>query len=986
MKAARDPVVRARFSEVRRADLLPFLFKLHGNPYSLTNHIQLREFFDAEYARKTILLCGRQVGKTNSVYHLMPDDLHSLRKSNGSPLTKDDLVEGTEIVALDGKWRTHAAKISKVWKDYTKFCIRVKTRLGRTITCSREHRVLTYSGYVEAGTLSVGDRLVVAVKGGEFGSAKADPRRVSITAYMIGDGSCSSKRFVSVTSGCDAVTEDILGMFPDAHVCRKRGTDAVAILFRRNSNVVRWLEEDGTLGHHSWNKALPGWVYDLDRESTTLFISKLWATDGSIRSYRGFPSITYSTASTALACGLRSIIMKYGILTSLRSKATRCNGKRCRTAYEIRVEGPDSQRRFCETFDVPGKPPVFPKTAYTRSNRTTLPIECNGIIRRMLAPYTGNRGNSLRTHGFRAKLKYPPSVSKVEAYLGLARRLGLSKTEEYRQLDDLVHGDVVFDAITSIEDVGVVEGFDVEVGVYNNLVLDGVVVHNSQSLSYSEILDSVTTPNFQTLYVAPLQSQAQRYSTLYIKEAITSCPFAVKLQEKELEGVLSDTKIMRAVGHQSFANGAGLQLMYAKTSPDRARGIMADRIDFDEVQDQLFDTVPIISESLTASKYGITKFTGTAKTLDNTIERLWQQSSMNEWIMKCPHCGYENIPTKDGGIADMPQPDGMHCVNPRCRMLLDVRRGRWVPFHPDRDNSFRGYHIPQVVLPFIVENRGRWGLIWNKILKYPPELIMQECFGISESSGARIIDETHIRRQSTLPTMQYLREHLDRYVARFSGVDWGGAEESSFTVHVIVGIRPDGRTDVIYAKRYHAYDPDLMYVNIAKAHTLYRCGAMAADYGLGFQNNLIMMHRFGIPVVQMNFVRQNTPLKFSTTNRGDDRWSIDKTQALRATFLAIKYGRVYFPPYLEFKPYTDDLLSPYEHVVETSGLTNIVYMRDPARPDDFAMALCFVLMMAVRMAGLDILDLIPKTAFSGGNASGSPDDSVVDPNDYVARE
>ena len=368
------------------------------------------------------------------------------------------------------------------------------------------------------------------------------------------------------------------------------------------------------------------------------------------------------------------------------------------------------------------------------------------------------------------------------------------------------------------------EFFDKEY-VPDTIMCCGRQVSKSKSLSYSESFDCISTPYLQLLYVAPLQSQAQRYSTLYVKEAIQSCPFALKLQQKELEGVLADSKIMKAVGHQSFANGAGLQLMYAKTSPDRARGIMADRVDFDEIQDQLFDTVPIISQSLKASKYGIRKFTGTAKTLDNTIERLWQQSSKREWVIKCEHCGYENIPTKDGRIMDMPQPDGVHCVNPRCRGRLNVRNGRWIAFAPERDNTFRGFHIPQIVVPFMVEHPGRWAQIWKDIQKLPESLVMQEVFGISESTGSRIIDETHIRKQSTLPSMNILRDNLDRYVMRLSGVDWGGAEENSFTVHVIIGVRIDGRVDVLYAQRYHAFDPDRMFQNIAKAHHLYRCGA-----------------------------------------------------------------------------------------------------------------------------------------------------------------
>ena len=443
--------------------------------------------------------------------------------------------------------------------------------------------------------------------------------------------------------------------------------------------------------------------------------------------------------------------------------------------------------------------------------------------------------------------------------------------------------------------------------------------------------------DLQLLRNSRLQSQAQRYSTLYIKEAIQSCPFALKLQQKELEGVLSDSKIMKAVGHQSFANGAGLQLMYAKTSPDRARGIMADRIDFDEVQDQLYDSVPIISESLTASKLGVRKFTGTAKTLDNTIERLWQRSSKREWVMKCPHCGYENIPTKEGRIMDMPQPDGIHCVNPRCRGKLDVRQGRWIAFAPEKDNSFRGFHVPQIVVPFIMENENRWSRIFAEIQKQPEALTMQECFGISESTGTRLIDEATIRRQSTLPTMETLRNNLDRYVMTMAGIDWGGAEETSFTVHVIVGIRVDGRVDVLYAQRYYAMDPDFMYLNMAKANRLYGVSYTAADYGLGFQNNQILIRRFGFSLVQMNFVRQNKTLGFTTTNQGDDRWTIDKTSGLRAMFMAIKYGRVYFPPYLEFEPYTRDLLSPYEHIVEASGLAGYRMVTIWVRPDGWTM-------------------------------------------------
>ena len=514
------------------------------------------------------------------------------------------------------------------------------------------------------------------------------------------------------------------------------------------------------------------------------------------------------------------------------------------------------------------------------------------------------------------------------------------------------------------------------------MFMAGRQVGKTLSLSRSEVLDMLTIPNLQVLYLAPLLDQSKRFSTLYLNEAIQSCALARRMQERSLEGVLSDSKIMTSVFHKSFANGAGIQCMYAKTSADRARGIMADRIDYDEIQDQSIDVIPIVEQSLKASKWGLQRFTGTAKTVDNTIERLWQQSSQAEWCMKCPHCGYWNVPNKEN-IGKMPQPDGMHCVNPRCRGLVNVRDGRWVHFNRDQEGTFNGYHVPQVIMPLMVENPSSWRLIIHDIQTFPEDKTMQEVFGISASSGARIIEEADVRRASTLPPMETLRNNLGRYILRVCGVDWGGAEEKSFTVATVIGVTPDGRVDVLYAQRFEGIRPDEMFLQIAKIYNRYECAIMSCDYGLGIHNNMIMQDRYNCRVVQMQFVKAKATITFASTNGGDPRWSIDKTSALRSVFYAIKYGKIYFPPYEEFEPYTRDLFSPYEHVIDTTGITTIRYLRDPSQPDDFCMALTFALMAAVKVAGIDLLDVVPQTAFDSVLAQGDPSGKVVDPKDYL---
>lgn len=521
--------------------------------------------------------------------------------------------------------------------------------------------------------------------------------------------------------------------------------------------------------------------------------------------------------------------------------------------------------------------------------------------------------------------------------------------------------------------------FDKEI-VRETIVLSGRQLGKSSSLSRSEIFNLLSIPEFQMLYVAPLQEQTRRYSDLYINEAIQSCPLAQTLQAKNMAGVLSDAKIINATGHKTFANGSGLQLTYAKTSADRARGIMADMIDFDEIQDQSGETLPIIQESLTSSeKFGCSRYTGTAKVVENLIEAKWQQSSQCEWVMKCSHCGYHNIPTLDGKVLNMIQADGMHCAH--CGGKLNVVEGQWVPAYPSRMKSFRGYHIPQVVCPFIVNSRNNWDKLLHKLMNGVLATFIQENLGISYSVGQRLLTQADIIKQCCLPDIKTLQDNLDRYSYTVAGIDWGGAELQSFTVITVIGIRPDGRIDVLWAKRYRGFDPDEQLVDIAKTCRFYKCAAVAADLGMGMDKNLMLVKRFGLPVVQMMYTRQNKLFGRNKSSGATSRvqcWTIDKVMALDVLFMAIKNGRIYFPK-TGMESFTPDLLSPYETTTEVGGIEHRLYLRSEGQPDDFCHALCFSSMAAMRLMGLNVDDMVPNTAFGGGLVSGRPEDNFIDP-------
>jgi len=73
-------------------------------------------------------------------------------------------------------------------------------------------------------------------------------------------------------------------------------------------------------------------------------------------------------------------------------------------------------------------------------------------------------------------------------------------------------------------------------------------------------------------------------------------------------------------------------------------------------------------------RYGHTD--GAPKTMENTIERLWTDSSMAEWATKCAHCNKWNIATIEADALNMIGKHTVVCA--KCGKPLDPGDGCWV--------------------------------------------------------------------------------------------------------------------------------------------------------------------------------------------------------------------------------------------------------------------------------------------------------------------
>jgi hypothetical protein len=389
------------------------------------------------------------------------------------------------------------------------------------------------------------------------------------------------------------------------------------------------------------------------------------------------------------------------------------------------------------------------------------------------------------------------------------------------------------------------------------------------------------------------------------------------------------------------------------------------------------DHIPIIKETMSASPWGIQWYTGTPKTEDNTLEKLWKHSSMAEWFMKCEHCNHWNIPSREFDVFKMIGP--LHddigeehvgrtpaVVCAKCGKSVNPRKGRWLHRYPDRRWDFAGYHIPQIIMPMHYASRKKWAELLGKqrgLGNTTPAMFMNEVLGESCEQGVKLVTETDLRNAAVLPWENdpdhpenvIAKCNLDTYAFRCLAVDWGGGgeDEISFTTLAVLGFSADGRIDVIWGKRSLAvHNPIGEAAECLRIFNLFKCHMLAHDYtGAGSLRETFIVHA-GLAldrVVPMLLCRTGKQdiLSFhaSSDQHPRDYWALDKARSLQLTATCIKwkYVRTFkFDNVNADEPgLLYDWLALMENKVPTPHAGDIytIIRAATAGPDDFAQAM-----------------------------------------------
>jgi DNA repair protein RadA/Sms len=306
--------------------------------------------------------------------------------------------------------------------------------------------------------------------------------------------------------------------------------------------IARLLEEVGLRFSKARTKAVPDCIFTLPKAQLSLFLKTLFTCDGSVYvNGQGQPGISYSTISRRLAEDVQHLLLRFGLVATLRDKEGRVNGQPY-MAHEVVLLGVRDAKRFLSEIGIMGRVEACGRIAALDEPR--LPSTQRDMIPTGAAFWTHlegatgflNYAEATRRAGTKIKhrrLERPLCRATVE-------RLATVFPEE--RLSALAFGDIYWDEIASIVPAGEAPVYDLTVPGKENFVANDLVVHNS-TLLLQVSAELALWGDKPVLYVSGEESPQQikmRASRLDLNP-----DRLLLLSETDLEAILSQIDILQ---------------------------------------------------------------------------------------------------------------------------------------------------------------------------------------------------------------------------------------------------------------------------------------------------------------------------------------------------------------------------------------------------------------------------------------------------------
>ena len=500
----------------------------------------------------------------------------------------------------------------------------------------------------------------------------------------------------------------------------------------------------------------------------------------------------------------------------------------------------------------------------------------------------------------------------------------------------------------------------------NKLLMTSRQTEKSTSVGNILMSTSGLKKMWTSLFVTPSAMQTMVFSRDRIDDIIDISPSLKALTHRSLTMNLLE---------KEFLTRSKIYLRYAFLSADRIRGITANGLFVDEIQDILQSVMPVIEEVTSHHDNAIRMYSGTPKSFDNTIEQYWQKSSTQaEWCIPCEHHGTPKLPrtwhwnvlgVKNIGLKG---PVCDKCGKP---LRVDHPYAQWIEMNPGAE--YEGYRICRLMVPWFANNPVKWQQIIDAQRRYPTAQFMNEVLALPWDTGTKPITRREIIAACDDRFKMYEHEAvggvhsieaLSRGNRLFAGIDWGTGDRS-YSVLAIGGyVRGDEKFQIFYTRRFDGplVEPEPQLMEIARFLQKYNIMYAGADYGMGFYPNKKLTSMFGPERIhQFQYVGKTTAKIRFESRLG--RYLVFRTPVLSDIFTAIKNQKIMLPCWDDFRsPYADDILSINSEYSE--GMKMIKYDKTPGVPDDTFHAITYAFLVSMlEYPRPDIMQPMQEDAF-----------------------
>ena len=417
----------------------------------------------------------------------------------GTYLPIKDLAgkKGFRVLGLDEKtWLMEARPVTNAFSTGRKPIFRVKTRLGRNVRATANHKFRTIEGWRRLDELKPGVRIAVprVLQGPDQHTMSSS--QLALLGHLIGDGCTLPTHAIQYTTKDPVLAEEVARLasdvFGDAvrpRIVHERSWIQVYLPPTRHlthgvRNPVRvWLEEMGAFGLRSYEKQVPSTVFNQSALGIAVFLRHLWATDGCVHLSAGaghYANVYYSSSSERLARDVQDLLLR---LTITARVSRHSQGTKGRDQFHVVVSCQRDIRAFLEVVGVIGQNKTAHRSAvldylYGREPNTNRDVIPAAVWRMYALPAMASAGMTTREMYAGIGTAYA-GTGIYEQNLSPERARRLAQTVKSDVLELISLSDVYWDVIDEIAPDGEDDVYDLTVDGLHNFVAENVIVHNS---------------------------------------------------------------------------------------------------------------------------------------------------------------------------------------------------------------------------------------------------------------------------------------------------------------------------------------------------------------------------------------------------------------------------------------------------------------------------------------------------------------------------